>query len=732
MGNVRIWRKCLILIVTIGLAIVPLIGLPINKDRAVASVSLPPDAASLVQRLNALYGMMTVEEKDAVSFTRDTIRAMWPDPSNPATDTPAEQKLHLEALADELIVPVMQRIDNKIALNGGISQFPDLTKDKVMGLFLHLSILYSPDFQELAAVLSGTEYRPVLDQLAKLGGVSGGMLTLDFPDLLSFSSEIEAVVKNVVKNNITGKVTLSDLLGMINSVQQVMNNSNTVIASVFKNSSITAVDLLDVAMNFQAKEAKVLEATAAFISAYQRLADSERPSTGTDTTQNVPVIKPVTDAPKVVAEAKQVITGIQDQLNNAAPEAKAALITQLKSVVKNTVKQIGQLDTSGLLVQSSGKKQASINSTSVAVQITRILNDVASLNQLMKQIDPNAAVIKPSLEINLGANGTDLVEVTFQKSLLQSVVSNGFESVSLRSNGLSIAMNPSEFDEDVALSINASDSTNMAGTTELPLVSKVYNFNMSVGGLPVENFSSQVVIEVPLEDIGQYDEELLSFAKIVDGKLLFYGGNVVDGVLVVKRNSFSSYVVVENKVIFSDTAKVESWAGRPIEVAAAKGIVVGRGMNQFAPIANVTRAEFTAMLVRALGLGHPQNTVTFTDVGVADWFHMYVASAVKNGIVSGRTTDTFDPNAPITRTEMAVMAANALQIAGEFDAEAAGEQALDVFADGTLVPAGLRPKVALAIQAGLFVGMGQGKFEPQGTATRAQAAVVIYKLLRWQ
>src|SRR5690606_9948058 len=98
------------------------------------------------------------------------------------------------------------------------------------------------------------------------------------------------------------------------------------------------------------------------------------------------------------------------------------------------------------------------------------------------------------------------------------------------------------------------------------------------------------------------------------------------------------------------------------------------------------------------------------------------------GIVNGRNATTFDPNAKITRAEMATMAANALKKVLAYSEVADTDAALSKFSDADKINEVLKASVALLTQEAIINGKGDGIFDPNGTSTRAQAAIIIYQL----
>jgi len=97
---------------------------------------------------------------------------------------------------------------------------------------------------------------------------------------------------------------------------------------------------------------------------------------------------------------------------------------------------------------------------------------------------------------------------------------------------------------------------------------------------------------------------------------------------------------------------------------AERGVVTGYPNGSFAPDGTVTRAEFAAIIVRALGLRPGDPNIAFTDVPAGSWFHDFARAAYKYGIINGRSAGVFDPHGLITRQEAALMIARAAALCG--------------------------------------------------------------------
>lgn len=428
-------------------------------------------------------------------------------------------------------------------------------------------------------------------------------------------------------------------------------------------------------------------------------------------------------------ETTKELNALKDQLANASEEKKQEIFQKAQEAVKNALQELATLDLSKSIKVEGDTAKPTLNVTELAGKMKEIAAKAKVLNDQLKQLNPNAAVEKVQLKLDFGSITAKTTEIPLGKALLDAAIANGVNTVAISMNGLTLGVSPTEFGADTSLKVTNQDTKVATNATQLPVAAGVYEFEFTSGGTNISNFNTPVEVTIPVPNGSKFDTELLSLAKIVDGKLEFYGGSYENGVLNALRTGFSTYTVVENKVEFGDTASVKAWAGRQIQVAASKGILEGRADQSFVPNGLVTRAEFAKMIVKTFSLESASATENFTDVNDSDWFKVYVASAVKNGIVNGKEGGKFDPNGNITRAEMAVMSSRALALKGVSLSPAKVDEALKGFTDVTAINASLKSGVALAASEGIVIGEEGNVFNPNANSTRAQAAVVIYRLL---
>lgn len=207
----------------------------------------------------------------------------------------------------------------------------------------------------------------------------------------------------------------------------------------------------------------------------------------------------------------------------------------------------------------------------------------------------------------------------------------------------------------------------------------------------------------------------------------------VDGITqaIIKRTGNSIYSVVEAKKTFGDMGGF-AWAKNDIEQLASKLIVSGVSDTQFDPQRNISRAEFSALINRALGLLPVAYKGQFKDVDSSKWYAVEIQAAYDAKIISGKSADQFDPDAPITRQEMITLIGRAANFAGQYTEPKSSEiqSSLTKFTDQGKISDFAKVYAAYAVQEGIMLGVTETTFAPTDTATRAQAVAVLARMLR--
>ncbi|NMA63727.1 MAG: S-layer homology domain-containing protein, partial [Syntrophomonadaceae bacterium] len=171
-------------------------------------------------------------------------------------------------------------------------------------------------------------------------------------------------------------------------------------------------------------------------------------------------------------------------------------------------------------------------------------------------------------------------------------------------------------------------------------------------------------------------------------------------------------------VVLTDIAG--HWAEASIKALVDKGAIAGYPDQTFKPNRTITRAEFAKVLVKAFELEAKDGKV-FEDTA-SHWAKDDIATANAHGIIKGYSDQKFGPNDLITREQVAVMVTRAANLT-------ASDQA-PVFTDSAEISDWAQEAVASAAEAGIINGYPDGSFQPQGNATRAEAATIIMRAIK--
>ena len=182
---------------------------------------------------------------------------------------------------------------------------------------------------------------------------------------------------------------------------------------------------------------------------------------------------------------------------------------------------------------------------------------------------------------------------------------------------------------------------------------------------------------------------------------------------------FTNMPVGEDK--FSDL-EATKWAKEAVNTLAEAGVIKGTDQFIFSPKKDVSRAEFVKMLSGILGL-EEIGELKFKDVKKDDWFYEDIAKMTKKGYIQGRDEKTFDPQGKISRQEIAKIIGSIIK--AEVKDQKKGD--LKNFKDAGEISKWAEEGVELSAANGIVIGHND-KFNPKSKATRAESAVMIYRL----
>lgn len=253
-----------------------------------------------------------------------------------------------------------------------------------------------------------------------------------------------------------------------------------------------------------------------------------------------------------------------------------------------------------------------------------------------------------------------------------------------------------------------------------------YNFDVANDKGTINSFAKKISISIPLTAVPKSVDVNKLCVYIVNpttNEFEYVKSTIVDGKVVFEAPHFSIYTILEYTKVFSDT--VNHWAKEDIEYMAARQIAKGFEDNKFMPDGTMTRAEFTVLMVRAIGL-EGTGVSKFADINTEDWFANEVALAADRGIVTGNASNEFMPSNNINREQMAVMVARAYKVMKNEELTGTSLN----FNDKAIISNWAVSAIEGAVSKSIITGYDDNTFKPAENATRAQGIVILKRLIQ--
>ena len=346
--------------------------------------------------------------------------------------------------------------------------------------------------------------------------------------------------------------------------------------------------------------------------------------------------------------------------------------------------------------------------------------------------------------VTVDMNGTTDVPATVFKTIAGKDVDLTFDmgdDISWSVNGTDIPADANLSDLDLGVEMNSDGIpanvinaiTGELGTVQLTLAHDGdFGFTMTLTApLGVENAGywanlyhykvngGEADREDPLGD--DEDAEQLTFetAAEIDA----------DGSVSLPMSHASQYAIVVDDhshatidLPFSDVS-ADDWFYDPVVWIYNEGLMTGTSATMFEPNTSTTRAMIVSMLARLENVTGAESA-GFSDVADSDWYADAVNWAASEGIVGGFGDNTFQPNSPITREQMASILYRYAEYKG-LDVSARVD--LSIYSDQP--SAWAEDVMQWAVAEGLFNGVTDDQLQPQGNATRAQVAAILQRFL---
>lgn len=309
--------------------------------------------------------------------------------------------------------------------------------------------------------------------------------------------------------------------------------------------------------------------------------------------------------------------------------------------------------------------------------------------------------------------------ITFDKSLFTDTGSYSviFHAAQYANKALSLTM------KKTAPAVNAAESYAFKGDITLTFADKDYQAGMSVYVTPSGGESSLISSSYLDRTVSGQATIKSAYFELTSCPVTGAGDYTLT--LVNSRYQPGSQdvgIVIRDSTGFNDVPP-DAWYANAINFVTGEGLFSGTGADTFSPDAAMTRGMFITVLWRLAGSPKTESTSLFADVSADAWYCGAAAWASENGIVSGTGGGMFSPDLNITREQAAVILYRYASFS-ENDVSVSDETALSAFTDASMVSDWARAALGWSVEKGLINGT-DGKLNPSGSATRAQAAKIL-------
>lgn len=186
-------------------------------------------------------------------------------------------------------------------------------------------------------------------------------------------------------------------------------------------------------------------------------------------------------------------------------------------------------------------------------------------------------------------------------------------------------------------------------------------------------------------------------------------------------------ISIVKEEIFKDLENF-GWAKEHIMALYNKGAVDGTDKNEFSPSSLVTREQFVKMISALTAFDENSPSAEFSDVQKGEWYEKFINGAKNAGLISGRDDKTFGIGENITRQDAAIICFNAVKKERPDLAENIKIEKLS-FGDASDISSYAVYAVSALNKLGILNGDANGNFNAHANATRAEAAVMINKVM---
>ncbi len=407
--------------------------------------------------------------------------------------------------------------------------------------------------------------------------------------------------------------------------------------------------------------------------------------------------------------------------------------TSLGVGVGGVEQKIGKLAT---FTDSSGAKTATV--TADEKELQNYISQAANGSSVVFTVPQNTGASQSRVELTaqtvdeLSDRGMSFtvqsgdVTLDFPSSAIDTDSIGKALSASGQLDRITLTVSVSPASADVAEILKKAASSGGFETLGSPVS---FTLTAAFGGnsLEIEQYSGYVSRTLELDKATDPKKITTAISENPDGTIrhiptYVYKGS--DGKFYARINSLtnSAYALIYNDEAFADASG--KWYETQAHEMASRKILTGYKDGVFGGDSAITRAEFAAIIVRALGLPESGGS-KFGDVASSAWYNGYVGTASEYGIIKGRSAAEFDPDSSITREEAMAMIARAASVSGYKGTDAN----IGAYSDLNKISSWAKDAVSFNLKNGLIVG-SDAIIRPNASITRAETATVVLRLFQ--
>ncbi|MBI1270617.1 hypothetical protein GC174_09305 [bacterium] len=433
-----------------------------------------------------------------------------------------------------------------------------------------------------------------------------------------------------------------------------------------------------------------------------------------------------------ISKASATALSLQDRrdlLRKKITDAKTTGLLKPETVGDELLAELARIESKETFYKLDG----SLNDTETLI----IAGDIDKLNdkfEATKQKLPSVSDRKTALEAKLnGALASGRLESKAADDIRNEIARIGFLESTFKGNDGNIDQN-----ETVALN-REYDGVERKLTALLPALPDIDKIQQDINkkieeGAAKGKISSAKAMELKgeyeriarIEDaFRKTDSALVEWEVLALNKDLEKLGGQVDSLVDSEKSSnagHASEVAIDTSQVAPDTRG--HWAEKYIAILQQRGTIGGFPDGSFKPNNGITRAQFAAIAMKALGLPEAGRPAKFGDLSSKHWAYKAVSAVSEAGLVGGYPDGSFRPEDKITRAQAFVILSKALNKTDD------DVKVLDRYKDGNKVAAWAIPSVAKAANAGILVNYPDAyQIRPGDEATRAEVAALTYQTM---